>query len=73
VDAESNLRSSRRQLDKLRDLRSEEMEVRLSSHLEDCSNIPLPFIPLNFPCYGSLKEQLYSMVITYLYLHLKFI
>jgi len=28
VDAESNLRSSRRQLDKLRDLRSEEMEVR---------------------------------------------
>jgi hypothetical protein len=27
VDAESNLRSSRRQLDKLRDLRSEEMEV----------------------------------------------
>lgn len=27
VDAESNLRSSRRQLDKLRELRSEEIEV----------------------------------------------
>lgn len=30
VDAESNLRSSRRQLDKLRDLRSEELEVGLT-------------------------------------------
>nr|CAD7205834.1 unnamed protein product [Timema douglasi] len=29
VDAESNLHSSRRQLDKLRDLQSEEMEVSL--------------------------------------------
>jgi hypothetical protein len=42
VDAESNLQSSRKQLDKLRDLRSEELEVGLTSHLGDYANPLLP-------------------------------
>jgi hypothetical protein len=42
VDAESNLQSSRRQLDKLRDLRSEELEVGLTSHFCDYANPLLP-------------------------------
>lgn len=45
VDAESNLRSSRRQLDKLRDLRSEELEVGLT-----LMTMLIPsYLPLNFP------------------------
>lgn len=45
VDAESNLRSSRRQLDKLRDLRSEELEVGLTL----VTKLIPTYLSLNFP------------------------
>lgn len=63
VDAESNLRSSRRQLDKLRDLRSEEMEVGITSHLGDHTS-PLQNLSLNVRCWKCLREQLYNTVAT---------
>jgi hypothetical protein len=57
VDAESNLRSSRRQLDKLRDLRSEEIEVR-KTHYQTC-----PCSVLKLECQRNVKEHLQSTVI----------
>jgi len=59
VDAESNLRSSRRQLDKLRDLRSEEMEVRKTLNA-DCQ-IRLTYRVVE--CQRNVKEHLQSTVI----------
>jgi len=61
VDAESNLRSSRRQLDKLRDLRSEEMEVRktLNTDYQICPPYHI------MECQRDVKERLQSTVILY--------
>jgi len=58
VDAESNLRSSRRQLDKLRDLRSEEMEVRKTN--ADCQ-IRLTYRVVE--CQRNVKAHLQSTMI----------
>jgi hypothetical protein len=61
VDAESNLRSSRRQLDKLRDLRSEEMEVgkTLNTDYQICPSYCV------VECQRNVKEHLQRTVILY--------
>lgn len=61
VDAESNLRSSRRQLDKLRDLRSEEMEVRKTLNTDN-QICPLYRV---VDSQKNVKEHLQSIVILY--------
>lgn len=63
VDAESNLRSSRRQLDKLRDLRSEEMEVRKTLNTDYQIYPPPPYHVVE--CQRNVKEHLQSRVILY--------